>query len=209
MVLRQRFWIDNQVQGVLIGRIVLYWFACVLYFGASSACFQIWSNPDVTVREHARILFDQAWPSIPSVLLILPLVLFDIVRLSNRFVGPIYRVKNHLAKLLANSNCYPLTFRDGDYWMYLADPINTLQQKIVQLEQVNQQLQVALNETQEKLSGQFVSTKIQDDPFSQFDEPQVQEPTSSPAASADTSSTPAPIAPINATSTPSPVGQTA
>jgi hypothetical protein len=69
------------------------------------------------------------------VFLLLPLVIFDIVRLSNRFVGPVYRLRMHLAQLKQNSNTHPLNFRDDDYWQQLAQPINELQQRILVLEQ--------------------------------------------------------------------------
>ncbi|MGN6545072.1 MAG: hypothetical protein ACTHK7_08495 [Aureliella sp.] len=134
MVSRQRVWIDGQVQGVLVGRVVLYWSGILIYFGLSIGFYQYRQNPDWTMAEHLQAMFDQLWPCLPTVLL-LPLVIFDIVRLSNRFVGPVYRLRMHLARLRENSDTYPLNFRDDDYWQQLAEPINELQQRILTLEQ--------------------------------------------------------------------------
>jgi hypothetical protein len=134
MVLRQKVWIDRNVQGVLVGRIILYWSGLLLYFGISIACFQWMQYPEWTTAEHAHALFEQVWPCLPTFVLLLPLVIFDIVRLSNRFAGPIYRLRMHLARLNASSHTYPLNFRDDDYWQQLAEPINQLQRTILSLE---------------------------------------------------------------------------
>lgn len=134
MVLRQKIWIDRNVQGVLVGRIVLYWSGLLLYFGISMGCFQWLMYPEWTLIQHLGAIFEQVWPCLPTFVLLLPLVIFDMVRLSNRFVGPVYRLRMHLGRLNANSNTYPLNFRDDDYWQQLAEPINQLQRTILGLE---------------------------------------------------------------------------
>lgn len=133
MVLRQKVWVDSSVQGVLIGRIVLYWISALLYVGLGTACFQYYQHPEWTLANHAEALFMQFWPWLPSVFLCLPLVIFDIVRLSNLFVGPIYRLRQHLAELNDDPNCRALKFRDDDYWKDLAEPIHGLQAEILTL----------------------------------------------------------------------------
>lgn len=134
MVSRQKIWIDRHVQGVLVGRIVLYWSGILLYFGISMACFQWMQYPHWTLAEHILAIFEQVWPCLPTFVLLLPLVIFDIVRLSNRFVGPIYRLRMHLGRLNENASTYPLNFRDDDYWQQLAEPINQLQRTLLTLE---------------------------------------------------------------------------
>lgn len=133
MVLREKVWVDRNVQGVLIGRIVLYWIAVMLYVGLGSACFQQYQHPDWTIVTHGRALFEQFWPWLPSAVLCLPLVIFDVVRLSNCFVGPIYRLRKHLDELNENPNCRPLKFRDGDYWQDLVEPMHCLQSELLML----------------------------------------------------------------------------
>ena len=134
MVLRQKVWIDFNVQGVLVGRILLYWFGVALYFGISLSCYQWMEYPELTTGENIQAIFEQIWPCLPSYILLLPLVIFDMVRLSNRFVGPVYRLRMHLGRLNANASTYALNFRDDDYWQQLAEPINQLQRTILSLE---------------------------------------------------------------------------
>ncbi|MCC6507857.1 MAG: hypothetical protein IT423_02030 [Pirellulaceae bacterium] len=135
MVMRQKVWIDQHVQGVLVGRVILYWSGILLYFGLSIGCYQWWQNPEWTMAQHMGAMFEQVGPCLPTLFLLLPLVIFDIVRLSNRFAGPIYRLRTHLKELNQNSNTCPLHFRDDDYWQQLADPINTMQLKLLTMEQ--------------------------------------------------------------------------
>lgn len=134
MFLRQKVWIDRPVQGALVQRVLLYWFCGLVYIGLSTACFQYYQNPDWSIGEHFSALFTQFGPWLPSFVLMLPLVIFDIVRLSNQFVGPVYRLKSHLNAITENANCRPMTFRDGDYWQDLVVPINTLQLQLLQLQ---------------------------------------------------------------------------
>ncbi len=130
MVMRQQVWIDRHVQGVLVGRVLLYWSGILIYFGLSIGCYHWWQNPEWTLTEHLGAMVEQVLPCLPTLVLLLPLVIFDIVRLSNRFAGPIFRLRHHLTELSQNSQISPLNFRDEDYWQQLAEPINLLQQKM-------------------------------------------------------------------------------
>ena len=60
----------------------------------------------------------------------IPLVIMDILRLSNRFAGPIFRLRREMAKLAAGENIGPLKFRDGDYWQDLAEELNRIAQRL-------------------------------------------------------------------------------
>ena len=167
MALRQKVWIDSNVQGVLVGRIILYWSGILLYFGISMGCFQMMQYPEWTIAEHFQSIFEQVWPCLPTFVLLLPLVIFDIVRLSNRFVGPIYRLRMHLSKLNSNANTYPLNFRDDDYWQQLAEPINqlqctilTMEKEIARLKRISAPVVVA-----EAEAGEAGDPGLHDEPF--------------------------------------------
>lgn len=140
MSTRQQFWIDRPVQGVLIGRVLLYWAIGISYLGISAAIFQYNQQPNLSIGEHLTVLGGQFGPWIPSIVFILPLVMFDIVRLSNLFVGPIYRLRKHLDTMAEDPDCPPLSFRDGDYWQELAVPINSMQLECTKVRRENQRL---------------------------------------------------------------------
>ena len=54
-------------------------------------------------------------------LLLLPLVIFDMIRFSNRFVGPLLRLRRSMRQLARGQRVEPLKFRSNDLWQDLAD----------------------------------------------------------------------------------------
>lgn len=153
MALRQRVWIDRNVQGALVIRVILYWVIAAIYLVGGMACSQFYSHPSWTASQHFSKLYGEIWPWAPTAILILPLVIFDVIRLSNWFVGPIYRLRQHLQLLINDSYCRGLAFRDDDYWRDLAQPINVLQAEIVRLkaEIATLQSQLAATDQENKM----------------------------------------------------------
>ncbi|MCA9193063.1 MAG: hypothetical protein KDB03_14915 [Planctomycetales bacterium] len=135
MALRQQYWVDRPVQLILVLRVSLYWLLGFVSVAIAAASYQYNKHPNWSYAEHSRQLFEAFWPWLPTVLLVLPLVMFDIIRLSNSFVGPIYRLRRHLDKLIENPTSPALSFRHGDYWQDIALPINLLQGEIIRLRQ--------------------------------------------------------------------------
>lgn len=133
MALRQQVWVDKGVQGILVGRVILYWTCALLYVGIGSACFQYNQNPEWTLAKHSQVLFGQIWPWLPTAIILLPLAMYDVVRLSSLFAGPIYRLRKHFAALRQDIACAPLIFREEDHWRDLAAPINDMQAEILRL----------------------------------------------------------------------------
>ena len=143
MALRQRMWIDHSVQGSLIGRVVIYWVFGLIYLGLGSACFQYYQHPTWSVSKHLGSFASQCGPWLPFLILIVPLVIFDVVRLSNQFAGPVFRLRRQLRNLVSDPDCAPLTFREDDYWRDLAEPVNSLQQQIIGMREQLKELHAA------------------------------------------------------------------
>jgi hypothetical protein len=124
MRLRKKLFVDPKVQGALVIRAVGYWFFCLLTMALALVLWRVWTGP-------ARLFyyqFDELWqwygPAAIASLLVLPLVIVDVVRLSNRFAGPLYRLRRELRKLSVGEPVRALKFRDGDFWMEFADEFN-------------------------------------------------------------------------------------
>ena len=153
MVLRKRFWIDREVQGVLVGRIIIYWAIVVLYFGLGSACFQYYHDPQASYQEHFQALFSLYWPWLPSLILLLPLVVYDVIRLSNLFVGPIYRLRTQLHEIADNPECRPMGFRTDDYWLDLVHPMNRLHADVLRMRS-------QIHELKQSLAAQAIAMSL-------------------------------------------------
>lgn len=116
-----------------MGRLVIYWLSAVAFFGIGIAVTQYCDYPNWTFAEHVRAWLSKAGPWIPSMVLLLPLVLYDMIRTSHAFTGPINRVRLQLAKLSQNPNCTPLVLRQDDYLHDIIAPVNGLQHQILSL----------------------------------------------------------------------------
>jgi hypothetical protein len=123
---RKQFFVDPKVQGALILRVVLYWIVCVVAIVLMLLCWRITTGPARMFYLH----FDDMWfhygPVLVASFLLLPLVIYDIVRLSNRFCGPLFRLRRQMRALARGEHVAPVSFRDGDFWPEFAQEFNAL-----------------------------------------------------------------------------------
>jgi hypothetical protein len=161
MSFRRRIWIDGRIQGILVGRIIIYWLATVAYFGIGIAVSQYCDQPHWTLAEHWQAWLAVAGPWIPSTCLLLPLVLYDIIRTSHAFTGPIVRVRNQLTKLCQNPNCTPIVLRQDDYWHDLIGPVNTVQHHVLSLHMAIQKQREFIEELRSDNKADSVDTGIE------------------------------------------------
>ena len=61
-----------------------------------------------------------------AMIALLPVFVLDSVKVSNKFVGPIKRLKETIADLSAGKDVEPLAFREGDFWHALAHDFNKM-----------------------------------------------------------------------------------
>jgi len=126
---RRRILIDLPIQGALLIRVGLYWivsiFAQVLIIhmvcilGSLSAAPNAFSVPNLQLRWLLElVVFASA--------LVLPIILFDAVRLSHRWVGPIFRLRSALQALSRGEEVAPIAFRAGDFWQEVAGDFNVV-----------------------------------------------------------------------------------
>lgn len=69
-----------------------------------------------------------------SSVVVLPLLMLDVVRLSHRWVGPIYRLRTAMRELASGENVREISFRDGDFWHELAEHFNAVVRRMNALE---------------------------------------------------------------------------
>ena len=121
---RKSEYIDPEVQGALARRISIHW--CLYTFLAAALIVGLkWmSHPFVPFTDHLI----EAWWSYGSLFLVLlclvPLFVYDAVKLSNRFTGPVLRLRNATRELADGKHPGKITLRDNDFWKDLADDFN-------------------------------------------------------------------------------------
>lgn len=121
---RKRLFIDKAVQGSLLRRVALHWAlyftGLVIVLGIFYVLQSIATSQDMSVKgffEQHLILF--------SVLLsLIPVFLYDTLKLSHRFAGPIVRLRGGLRDWADGKDVKPIELRKHDFWTELADNFN-------------------------------------------------------------------------------------
>jgi hypothetical protein len=124
--MRKQLFVDPKVQGALVGRAILYWFVCLITISLMLMCWRIITGP----ARPFYMQFDDMWffygPALIASILLLPMVIIDIIRLSNRFAGPMLRLRRSMRALARGEHVEPIEFRGTDFWQDFADEFNQL-----------------------------------------------------------------------------------
>lgn len=122
---RSRLFADSSVQGVLLRRIALHW---ALFFGVACLCVlalqTMFGDPTHSVAERLQIVLSEFSLTALILLTLLPAFMLDTIRLTNRFVGPITRLRGGLRDLGKNQETRKIAFRDNDLWIDVAEEFN-------------------------------------------------------------------------------------
>lgn len=123
---RSKLYADKKLQGALLFHTAIYWFYCLFSVALIAVCWVIFTHQPATSYD----LFGQLWincgPALLGSILLLPLVLIDCLRLSNRFAGPMVRLQLAMDKLAKGEKPELVQLRDGDYWREFADDFNSV-----------------------------------------------------------------------------------
>lgn len=123
---RRQVMIDQEVQGVLIGRVIVYWLVCQASVFFGYAAWQILTLPSDESVVGVLPQIAELLPALLGSLLLIPLVIADLLRLSNRFVGPIWNLRNAMKRLELGDPVPPLELRRRDFWPDLLRRFNRL-----------------------------------------------------------------------------------
>ncbi len=123
---RKKTFVDPKVQGALVRRLVLHWCAFIAVAGLVAFCLQVLSNPFRTMEEHAQQVWWTHGPFLLVMVFLLPVFILDTIKLSHRFAGPIYRLRNTIRSLAKGEEFRPLKFREIDFWQGLAEDFNVM-----------------------------------------------------------------------------------
>ncbi len=123
---RTQLFVDRKVQGELMQRTIMYWLFCLLALSLMVLCWRILTQPVQLSSEHFREMWQFYGPAVIASLLLLPIVVVDIIRMSNRFAGPLHRLRREMSRLANGEHAEPIYFRENDYWADFADDYNKI-----------------------------------------------------------------------------------
>lgn len=123
---RKKTFVDSQVQGALVRRLILHWLAFFATASIVTFMLHVLSNPLVPLKTHIEELWWTQGPFLVVMVFLLPMFVFDTIKLSHRFAGPIYRLRQTIRKIADGGTVPKLKFRDFDFWQGLAEDFNNM-----------------------------------------------------------------------------------
>ena len=131
--LRSQLLIDPQVQWPILQRTAFYTAACAVYFMVV-----------LFYAESSKINHESPWKSFcqcvdviacwaPGITMLVPIITYDILIFTNRFAGPMFRLRREMQRLIDDESDQPIKLRDNDHWMDMADLFNELRDEVIAL----------------------------------------------------------------------------
>jgi len=127
---RKQLFVDPETQGALVARAIIYWVACTLSIALLLLCWRVFTGPVRPFWFHLENLWFFQGPALVASVLVLPLAVIDVIRLSNRFAGPTVRLRRAMRALAAGHHVAPLEFRKTDFWYDFAEEFNAVAEEI-------------------------------------------------------------------------------
>jgi hypothetical protein len=131
---RRIFLSDVKVQGALMLRVFAYWLYCLFTISMLLIWWELFTSKSRPFFELLGDVYLRFLPVAAASLLVLPLVMMDILRISNRFAGPARRLKNALRDLGNGKPVANITFRDNDFWKEMAVEFNRVNDRMNEFE---------------------------------------------------------------------------
>jgi nitrogen fixation/metabolism regulation signal transduction histidine kinase len=125
---RKQNYVDAKVQGALLKRIVLHWFSFFAVAAIAIILLQAMLSGPQGEPLSKRIVAEASEFTLVGLILlcIFPAFLLDTIRFSNRFVGPVGRLRKYLRQLGEENDTSKVSFRGGDFWSEMADEFNAV-----------------------------------------------------------------------------------
>lgn len=127
---RTHLFVDPKVQGALIVKVVTYWIVCLIGIALMLFCWRIVTGPVMLFQTHMKEMWYFYGPALVASILLLPLVIVDTIRFSNRIVGPLLRLRRSMRELARGENVEPLGFRGTDFWQDFANEFNAVRARV-------------------------------------------------------------------------------
>ena len=122
---RTRTLVDSEVQGGLVRRVAFHW---IVFFICNTLALVVWirlfEQPDAAWSESFADTIRRFLPFFIITAALIPAFVWDTLKLSNRFAGPIRRLRDTLIDMKQGRSVPPLKFRENDFWQEIASNFN-------------------------------------------------------------------------------------
>jgi hypothetical protein len=127
---RTQLFVDPEVQGALVARAIIYWVACMLSIALLLLCWRVLTGPVRPLWFHLENMWFFYGPAFIASLIVLPVAVTDMIRVSNRFAGPMTRLRQSMRALAKGRKVQPIEFRKDDFWYEFAEEFNAVVREV-------------------------------------------------------------------------------
>lgn len=130
---RSQLFVDPEVQGALVARAIIYWIVCTLSIALLLLCWRVLTGPVRPLGFHLENMWFFYGPALIASLIVLPVAITDMIRVSNRFAGPMTRLRQGMRALAKGRKVPPIEFRKNDFWFEFAEEFNAVVREVEEL----------------------------------------------------------------------------
>ena len=127
---RSKTLVDPEVQGGILRKIAGHW---AMFFVCNALALLIWirlfEQPDAEWGKTLSDTLRRFLPFFVITMALIPAFVWDTMKLTNRFAGPMLRLRNAMADASAGRAVAPLKFRSNDFWQEVATSFNQLMEQ--------------------------------------------------------------------------------
>ncbi len=127
---RRKSLVDPEVQGGVLRKIATHW---VLFFICNTIALMIWirlfEQPDADWGQTLGDTLRRFLPFFIITMALIPAFVWDTLKLTNRFAGPILRLRAALSDASDGRAVAPLHFRTNDFWQEIATNFNAVMER--------------------------------------------------------------------------------
>ena len=124
---RTKALVDPEVQGGVLRKIAIHW---IVFFFCNTIALVIWirlfEQPDMPWGKTFVDTMRRFLPFFVITAALIPAFVWDTLKLTNRFAGPITRVRATLEDLKEGKHVEHLKFRGSDFWKQIATDLNAV-----------------------------------------------------------------------------------
>ena len=128
---RTKLFVDKKVQGILIRQLVMHWITAGLVMLLFLFIMQILSTPKrMSLGEHFGELWAKYGIVLLAVLAVMPVFVYDSIKLSHRFAGPMVSLRNAMSQLAKGKPIDSVIFRKKDFWHEICVDVNSVAKQL-------------------------------------------------------------------------------
>jgi hypothetical protein len=127
VIKRKTHFVDRSLQGAILVHLVMQYALFLLAAGTILYFVELLASAP---RDAGKNMVSRYGPTVLAVLVLAPIFLRDLCKLTNRFAGPMVRLRRAMRELAEGREVPPIHFREHDFWKDLAVDFNRVIERV-------------------------------------------------------------------------------